>query len=238
MGRNFINSTTSNPYRGLRLFNKKKNMVNTKLNQVYKFEVTVGGIVGEKEVSVVTGYKGRDDYDNTFILNKDNLDTFIDMLTEAKKELMRDKELSIQKEKLYHILYHYIDNGWVNKVICEVMNNMQLPEGYNPDAFKVVKISVVFNNDLPDEDINLKFNFIDVLHIPIDSRGLSSFKDTLTHKNENVELSIIGFDQFEEGRKAVKKAKRDFERSIKDGSINAADRLSMEEKLKYINSQK
>lgn len=238
MGRNFINSNTYNPFRGLKMFNKKKNVVNTKLNQVYKFEVTVGGIVGEKEVSVITGYKNRDDYDNTFILNKDNLDTFIDMLTEAKKELIRDKELSMEKDKLYHILYHYIDNGWVKKVICEVMNNIQLPVGYNADAFKVVNISVEFIEDLPEEDINLKFNFIDVLHIPIDNTGMNSFKKTLTHNNENVEVSIIGFDQYAEGKKAVKKAKRDFERSVKDGTINAADKLSMEEKLKYLNSQK
>ena len=237
MGKNFINSTTSNPFRGLSIFNKKKNMVNKKLNQRYKFEVTVGGVVGEKEVSVITGYRGKDEYDNTFILDRDNLDTLIDMLTEAKKELIRDKELLTQKEKLYHLLYHYIDHGYVNKVICKVLKDRQLPDGYNPDSFNIVQISVEFIDDLPEDDINLRFIFIDVVHIPIDSKGLTGFKKTLSHNNENVKVDIIGFDQYAEGQKAVKKAKRDLEKSIKDGSFYAADKVSMEDKLNYINSQ-
>lgn len=236
MGKNFINASTTNPFREVSLFSKTKKVVNSKLNQVYKFGVSVAGVVGEKEVCITTGYKGREDYDNTFFLTEDDINVYIDILTEAKKELAKDKEVVNKRNRLYNILNRYIDNNWVKTINCKVVDT-QVPEGYNPDTFKVVKISVEYIDDLPEEDINLQFNFIDVVHIPVDSRGLTMFKKKLSHSNENVQVNIIGFDTFKEGKKAAEKAMKDYRQAMKDGTINAADNLSMEEKLNYINSQ-
>lgn len=236
MGRNYIDSTTINPYTNVRVYEDKKKIKQEKLNQLYLMKVTVAGEVGNKEISFTAGYKSNPEYDNTFILDEDGITNLIELLHNAKKELIRDKDVKNRISKLYNILNHYIDNGWVESIKCEVLSGV--PDGYNSNIFKTVKITPTFKHDIPDNsDINLGFNFIDVIHIDITDNGFNKLNNRLVNNHTDISVEWINFDRKKEQDKAVKKAKSDYEIAKKNGTLDNRG-LSKEEissMMKYLN---
>lgn len=225
--KNYIDSSVVNPFMKIKKFiSKPLKIRNEKLNQIYNFEVSVDGVVGDKDLILTTGYKGYSDLSNTFILKEEDIDKLIELLVSGKKILEEDKNVIIERKKQYDTLYEYIDKGYVEKICCNVLSD-NLPYGYN-ELFKKVLISPKFKTDLPQDGINLTFNFVDILLVQPNDNHFKKLNNQI-NKNSDIEVEWTGYDIEKEKKKIIEKAKRDYQ-----NNIGRSSNLSVEEKLKYI----
>lgn len=229
--KNYIDSSIVNPFMKIKKFiSKPLKIRNNKLNQIYNFEVSVDGVVGDKDLILTTGYKGYSDLNNTFILKEEDIDKLIELLISGKKILEDDKNVTIERQKQYDILHEYIDKGYIEKIYCKVLSD-NLPYGYN-ELFRKVLISPKFKTDLPQDGINLSFNFIDILLVQPDNNHFKKLNNQI-NKNSDIEVEWTGYNIEKEKKKIIEKAKKDYQ-----NNIGRSSGLSIEEKLKYIEYSK
>lgn len=230
MGKNFINSITQNPFKDVKEFNVTKKINKSFLSQVYKFSASINGESGKKNVSFTAGYIGYD-YDNTFFLDEAEINILIELLTSAKKELVKDKNVVNEKDKLYHILHSYVKKGYVDHIDCTITNK-DTPKGYN-ELFKVVHIQPHFISELPEDDINLKFNFEDILAIQPNQNHLDKLADSIRgSKDSNIKVNWLNYNMKKERDKIIAKAKKDYESNINYGDSR---NVTEQQKIDYIN---
>lgn len=173
---------------------------------IYKIGLSITGEFGNRVATLSAGYNGHDDKTNYFIFNRDQLEELKTMIEDTIDEIDKDWEKNQELGKLRDELESYISKGYVRRLQV-IKTQTIIPNGFDNRLYTPYVIKPVFEYDIPDDDVNLGFNYIDLLYLSPDQEKFEETLHYLKCGHDELEIEFIGYNRREELRKYIMEAK-------------------------------
>lgn len=203
---NYNDPITKYPYYIKDFRDRSKKFKSEVDSNTYKFGLSITGEFGNRVATISTGYLGHDDKTNYFILNRDQLEELKTMIDEIIYEIDKDWEKNQELGKLRDELESYISKGYVKKLQV-IKTKTTIPNGFDNRLYTPYVIKPIFEYDIPDDDINIGFNYIDLLYLSPDQEKFEETLHYLKCGHDDLEIEFVGYNRKEELRKYIMDAK-------------------------------
>lgn len=200
---NKINKQMFNPYNMDKCEDKSVEIKPEELNVTGFIKSSLTGEFGNRQAYLQTGYYGHDG-SNYFVASEEELRNIIDSLEYILENILTDKTAKRMEDELLDELYRYIDNGYVKSIKLTRMK-LSVP-GFSSALYIPFKVEPEFNYDLPDDNINLGFNFLRMFRFPIKEEEYQEELKKITN-SKDISIHFVGFDRKQQIRDFIKDAK-------------------------------
>lgn len=207
MGKNYIDKSKVHAYYRSD-FIEKDIKIKSDTDSIYNFGVRVTGENGNRRIYLTSGYNNTEEYTNHFVLSVEDIEKLEALIIEAKTQINEDKKANVLLDDMRNELKRYIENDYIDKIKL-IRQDIIYPNGFNKELYIPFLIQPEFSLDIPDDDINLGFNYIEFLHLSMKEDEYQKTLDYIRFDHKEIPIVFVGYDRKEEIRKYIKEAKKD-----------------------------
>lgn len=208
---NYLDDSTHRPYR-LKPYSYKPVKVLPKIpnTSLGKIEMELSGEYGARQAFLTVGYKNSPEHDVYLLMDVDELKRTRELIDQMISDIEEDINYKGSRGLLLEEFHRYLDHGYVKEVVMTKLKT-KLP-GFNPNLYTIFHVTMRFKEDIPDDYINLKYNFVYCMHLSASEKDYEKSMDELLgghFKDEDLKITMIGYNRQEEVNKYLKEAKKD-----------------------------
>lgn len=208
---NYMDNNIRRPYR-LQSYSYKPVKILPKIpnTSLGKIEMELSGEYGNRQAFLTIGYKGSPEHDLYLLMDKEELKKTRDLIDQMISDIEEDKKYSQSSRMILEEFHRYLGRGYVKEVILTKLKT-ELP-GFNTALYTIFHVEMKFKEDVPNDYINLKYNFIYCVHL---SANEKDYIDTMNKlfgghfKDKDLKITMIGYNRQEDIAKYIRDAKKD-----------------------------